>query len=81
LGYGSYSFLTSTLDGSEWLASFPGRALIRWKEPPLPTGQEARFALEAVWMQRLEEKSSASSGNEPPVIQSVFRHYTMILIL
>jgi hypothetical protein len=32
--YRSYSFLTSVLDGGEWLASRPGRALPPRKEPP-----------------------------------------------
>jgi hypothetical protein len=32
--YSSYSFLTSILDGGEWSASRPGRALPPGKEPP-----------------------------------------------
>jgi hypothetical protein len=31
--YSSYSFLTSTLDGGEWSASRPGRALLWGKDP------------------------------------------------
>jgi hypothetical protein len=31
--YSSYSFLTSALDGSEWSASLPGRALPPVKDP------------------------------------------------
>jgi hypothetical protein len=34
----SYSFLTSALDGAEWSASRPGRALPPGKEPPVPIG-------------------------------------------
>jgi hypothetical protein len=34
--YSSYSFLTSALEGGEWSASRPGRALPPWKEPPVP---------------------------------------------
>jgi hypothetical protein len=34
--YSSYSFLTSTLDGGEWSASRPGRALPRGKDPRYP---------------------------------------------
>jgi hypothetical protein len=34
--YSSYSFLTSALDGSEWSASRPGRALSRLKDPRYP---------------------------------------------
>jgi hypothetical protein len=36
--YSSYSFLTSALDGGEWSASCPGRALPPLKEPPVPIG-------------------------------------------
>jgi hypothetical protein len=35
--YSSYSFLTSALEGGEWSASRPGRALPLGKEPPVPT--------------------------------------------
>jgi hypothetical protein len=34
----SYSFLISALDGGEWSASRPGRALPPGKEPPVPIG-------------------------------------------
>jgi hypothetical protein len=34
--YSSYSFLTSALEGGEWSASRPGRALPPGKEPPVP---------------------------------------------
>jgi hypothetical protein len=42
---------------------------------PVLIGQEARWASEMVWTQRLEEKSLASAGDRNPVIQSVVRHY------
>jgi hypothetical protein len=45
--------------GGEWSASRPGRPLTLGKEPPVPIGQEAGWGPEPVWMQRLEEKSSA----------------------
>jgi hypothetical protein len=61
-GYSSYSFLTSELDGGEWSASRPGRALPPGKGSPLPIGQEAGWSPEPVWTQRLEEKFS---GIEP----------------
>jgi hypothetical protein len=35
--YSSCSFLTSALEGGEWSASRPGRALPPGKEPPVPT--------------------------------------------
>jgi hypothetical protein len=49
--YSSYSFSTSVLDGGEWSASRPGRAL-----PLVPIGQEVGWATEPVWTQKLEEK-------------------------
>jgi len=39
------------------------------------TGQEAGWASELVWTQRLEEKSFAPAGDRIPVVQSVARHY------
>jgi hypothetical protein len=64
--YSSYSFLTSALDG-EWSASRPGRALPPEKESPVPTVQEAGWASEPVWTQRLEEKSFAPAGHRAPI--------------
>jgi hypothetical protein len=68
--YSSYSFLTLALDRGKWSASRPGRALPLGKEPLVPTGQEAGWAPEPVWMQRLEEKSSASVGDRTPFVRS-----------
>jgi hypothetical protein len=68
--YSSYSFTTSALNGGEWSASRPGRALLPGKGPPVPIVQEAGWAPEPVWTQRLEEKSRA------PIVQPVVRHYT-----
>jgi hypothetical protein len=68
--YRSYSFFTSALDGGEWSALRPGRALAPWKGHPVPTGQEAEWAQEPVWTQRLDEKSSASAGDRTPIAQS-----------
>jgi hypothetical protein len=62
--YSSCSFTTSALDGGEWLASHPGRVLPPGKGPPVPIGQEAGWAPEPVWTQRLEEKSPLP-GIEP----------------
>jgi hypothetical protein len=65
--YSSYSFSTSALDGGEWSASLPGRPLAPGKGPPVPVGQEAGWAPELVWTQRLEEKSfSPLPGIEHP---------------
>jgi hypothetical protein len=46
------------------------------KGPPVIIEQEAGWAPELVWTQRLEEKSFASVGDRTPVIQSAVRHYT-----
>jgi hypothetical protein len=73
--YSCYSFLISALDGGEWSASRRSHALPPGKEPPVPTVEEAGWAPEPVWTQRLQEKSSASVQNRTPVTQSVVRHY------
>jgi hypothetical protein len=69
--YSSYSFTTSALDGGEWSASDPGRALSPGKGPPVPIVQEAGWAPEPVWTQRIEEKSFAPAGDRTPVVQPV----------
>jgi hypothetical protein len=65
--YSSYSFTTSALDGGEWSASRPGRALPPGKVSPVPIVQEAGWAPEPVWTQRLEEKSLASAGDRTSI--------------
>jgi hypothetical protein len=55
-------------------ASCPGHALL-----PVPIGQEAWWAPEPVWTQRLAEKSfwlCQGSNLNRPVVQSIVRHYT-----
>jgi hypothetical protein len=77
--YSSYSFMTAALDGDEWSASRPGRALAPGKGPPVPIVQEVGLAPEPVWTQRLQEKSFClcrGSNLVRPVAQSVARHYT-----
>jgi hypothetical protein len=68
--YSSYSFTTSALDGSDWSASRQGRALPPGERTPVPNVQEAGWAPEPVWTQRLEEKSSASAGDRTPIARS-----------
>jgi hypothetical protein len=46
------------------------------KGPPVHIGQEAGWASEVVWTQRLEEKFYACAGYRTPVVQSVARPYT-----
>jgi hypothetical protein len=70
--------MTSALDGGEWSATRPGRALPPGKGSPVPIGQDAGWATESVWTQRLEEKSSCfcqGSNLDRLVIQPVIRHY------
>jgi hypothetical protein len=77
--YSSYSFSTSALDGGEWLAPRPGSTLGPGKGPPVPTVQEAGWAPEPAWTQRLEEKSfrlCRGSNLNRPVIQPAARYYT-----
>jgi hypothetical protein len=77
--YSSYSFSTSALDGVEWSASLPDRALALGKGPPVSIVPEAGWAPEPVWTQRLEEKSCClcrESNLDRPVVQPVARHYT-----
>jgi hypothetical protein len=68
--YSTYAFLNSAPDGGEWSASRPGRALAPEKGPPVPIVQEAGWVPEPVWTQRLEEKSSAPSGDRSLIAQS-----------
>jgi hypothetical protein len=77
--YSSYSFSTSALDGGEWSASRPCRALAPGKGPPVPIVQEAWWAPQPVWTQRLQEKSfrlCRGSNLDSPVVQPVARDYT-----
>jgi hypothetical protein len=43
-GCSSFSFLTSALEGAEWSASRPGRALFPGREPPVPIVREGGWA-------------------------------------
>jgi hypothetical protein len=59
--------MTLALDGGEWLVSLPGCALSLGKGPPVPIGQEAGWAPEPVWAQKLEEKSFPPTGNQTSI--------------
>jgi hypothetical protein len=50
----------------EWSGSLPVRAL----GPTVPIVQEAGWAPEPVWTQRLEERSFASAGNRTSIARS-----------
>jgi hypothetical protein len=69
--YSSYSFSTSALDGGEWSASRPGRAFTPGEGTPVPIGQEAGWAPQPVWTQRIEEKSFAPAGDRTPIARSM----------
>jgi hypothetical protein len=68
--YSSYSFTISSLVGGEWSASRPGRALPPGKGPLIPIAQEAGWAPEPVWTQRLEGKSLAFAGDRTSIVGS-----------
>jgi hypothetical protein len=77
--YTSYSFSTSALDGGEWSASRPARALAPGKGPPVLIVQVVGWAHEPVWTQKLEEKFFRlyrGSNLDRRVVQPVARHYT-----
>jgi hypothetical protein len=52
----------------------PATLYPRGKDPRYPL--DGRLGGEPVWMQGLEEKSSASVGDRTPIVQPVVRHYT-----
>jgi hypothetical protein len=68
--YNSYSFFISALYGGEWSALRPGRALAPGKGPPVSIVQEAGWAPEPVWTQRIEEKLVASAGDRTSIAWS-----------
>jgi hypothetical protein len=72
--YSSNSFSTLALDGGEWSASRPGRALPPGKGPPVPIGQEAGWAPED-----RGQIICPCRGSNPnrPVVQPVVRHYIL----
>jgi hypothetical protein len=46
------------------------------KGSPVPIVQEAGWAPELVWSQRIEKKSFAPAGDRTPIAQPIVRHYT-----
>jgi hypothetical protein len=54
----------------------PAALYPRGKDPGTHWIEEAGWASEPVWTQRLEEKSSAPVGDRTPIVQLVVRHYT-----
>jgi hypothetical protein len=68
---------TKALDGGEWSASRPGRALTPGKGSPVPIVQEAGWAPEPTWTQRLKEKFFRLCRGPNLGRQPVARHYTV----
>jgi hypothetical protein len=48
----------------------PAALLPLGKGPPVPIGQDAEWAPEPVWTQRIEEKSFAPAGDRTPIARS-----------
>lgn len=72
----SYPFLPSALR-KRWAVSLtPRPRFALGKGPPVPTVQEAGWAPEPVWTQRLEEWVSAFVGDRVPALQFEVRHDT-----
>jgi hypothetical protein len=64
----------------EWSASRPGRALAMRNGPPVPIVQEAGWAPERIWTQRLEEKSFPLPEIEPRSPGRPARSQTLYLL-
>jgi hypothetical protein len=73
--YSSYSFFTWTLDVVSGQRHSPA-ALYPRESTSCSLGQEAGWASEPVWTQRLEEKSFASAEDRTPLVQIVVRQET-----
>jgi hypothetical protein len=68
--YSSYSFTTSALEGVSGQHHAPAALLPPGKGPPVPIGQEAGWAPQPVWTQRLQEKFFAPAGDRTPIARS-----------
>jgi hypothetical protein len=68
--YSSYSFMTSAINGVSGQRHAPAALLPPGKGPPVAIVQEAGWAPEPVWTQRIEEKSFAPAGDRTPIARS-----------
>jgi hypothetical protein len=55
----------------------PAALLPPGKGPSVPIVQEAGWAPDPVWTQRLEEKSFSTDGDRTTVVKSVVTHYLL----
>jgi hypothetical protein len=77
--YRSYSFTTSELDGGEWSASSPGRALTSGKKPPVTHWTGGWVGLRVGLDTEVRGKILClcrGSNLDRPVVQIVARNYT-----
>jgi hypothetical protein len=74
--YSSYSILISALERVKVVSITPQPHFTPGKGTSVLTGQEAGWASELVWTQKLEEKSFFPARDRTPVVQSAVRHYT-----
>jgi hypothetical protein len=58
----------------------PAALLPPGKGPPVPIVQEAGWAPEPVWTQRLEEKSFAPDGDRTPISDTTLTELTRLLL-
>jgi hypothetical protein len=74
----SYSFLSWALDGGEWSASHPGRALPRGKDHRYPLYRRLGGPQSRSGHMLLEKSFCLCRGSnlDLPVVQYVLRHYT-----
>jgi hypothetical protein len=68
--YSSYSFMTSALDGASGQRHASAALYPRGKDLRVPIVQEAGWAPEPVWTERLEEKSFCPDGDRTPFARS-----------
>jgi hypothetical protein len=62
--FSPYSFFSSILDGVSGQRHAPAALYFQGKGPPVPIGQEAGWAPDPVWTQRIEENPLSLPGIE-----------------
>jgi hypothetical protein len=77
-GIAPIHFMTSALNGGEWSASRPGRALPQGKGLPVSSGKDAGWASAGLDTDARRKILCIylESNLDRPVVQSVARHYT-----